>query len=182
MGRAGYTTIELLMAATTGLFVTAAALSLCHTGNRFVAALVIRQASWQEVRAAAVMWTADWRGAGYDPTGGSVATVAELTPEAMRFSADWNASGALLPTRANPNERLSYSVGPDNWRRGVNSGPLLRMAWPDSVRFHYFDGSGRELGEAPNPPSVQIAEARVALCNPHGAQCRRIVWRSALRN
>ena len=182
MNKGGFTTTELLIAVITGLLVTGAALSLCHSGNRFVTSLLARQSGWQEARAAATIWAADWRGAGYDPTGNAGATVRELTAGAMRFSADWNANGRLLPTPGNPNERLSYAATSGAWRRAVNSGPLLRIAWPDSLTFRYLDEFGREQGSPASPDRVGIAEARISLCDLDAVSCQPIAWRVAWRN
>jgi hypothetical protein len=180
--RNGFTTVELLVAAVVGLLITGAALALCGVGNRAVATLTASHAAWSETRAAAALWAAEWRGAGYDPAGGSGARVERLEAGAMDLSADWNGNGLLLPTDGNPNERLAYAVGPGAWRRGVNGGPRLLSAWPDSARFSYRDGEGRELGPVPDPALARIAEARVRLPGarrPGGIEAR---WAAARRN
>ena len=180
--RAGFTTIELLVAATIGLVLTGAALALCHTGNRAVATLTRSQAAWQEARAAATLWGADWRGAGYDPTGRAGAAVDRLRPDTLEFSADWNGDGALIPTATNPNERLAYAASAGVWRRGVNGGPRLPAAWPDSLTFLYRDALGADLGSTPDPATVRIAEARLVLDWPSGGSGIVIGWKVARRN
>lgn len=179
---AGFTTAELLVAATIALILTGAALSLCRAGNRAVAALVRSQTAWQEARAAATLWGAEWRGAGYDPTGLAGAGIARLTPESLAFSADWNGNGALLPTGSNPNERLSHAALPGAWRRGVNGGPHLPAAWPDSLRFAYRDGAGADLGPRPDPSRVRVAEVQLFLAAPGSAPGLRTAWSVARRN
>jgi hypothetical protein len=170
------------VAAVVGLLVTGAALALCAVGNRAVASLVKSHAAWGETRAAAALWAAEWRGAGYDPAGGSGARVERLDLGAMDLSADWNGNGVLLPTDTNPNERLAYAVGPGVWRRGVNGGPRLLAAWPDSARFVYRDGQGRELESAPDPGLARIAEAHVRLPGGRRSATMEVRWTAARRN
>jgi hypothetical protein len=181
-GRAGTTTLEFLVSATIGFFVTAAALALCSAGNRAVARIAASEAAWQEARAALTQWAADWRGAGYDPASVSVAGVTRLAPDTMEFSADWNGDGALLPTASNPNERLAYATAPGVFRRGINGGPRLAAAWPDSAGFVFRDGSGAELGRSPPPAAVRIAVARLSLPNPGGGPPPVAEWAAARRN
>jgi hypothetical protein len=181
-GREGFTAIELLVAAVVGLLVTGAALALCAVGNRAVASLVASHAAWSETRAAAALWAAEWRGVGYDPTGASGARVERVAAAAMDLSADWNGNGLLVPTDANPNERLSYSVGAGTWRRGVNGGPRLLAAWPDSARFAYRDSQGRELGPAPDPARAWIAEVRVRLPGGRRSASMEARWAAVRRN
>lgn len=180
--RAGFTTLELLVGATVGLLVAAAALSLCAAGNRAVAALTRSQTAWQESRAAAALWAAEWRGAGYDPTGAAGARLHAAGPETLDFSGDWNGDGALVPTAANPNERLAHALEPGTWRRGVNGGPRLAAAWPDSARFILLDRYGANLGSAPQPAAVSAVEARVVLEGGGGRGTIRLGWTVARRN
>lgn len=174
--------MELLVAATVGLLLTGAALALCRVGNRVVADLLRSQGAWQEARAAATLWSAEWRGAGYDPTGAAGAGLGRLSPETLEFSADWNASGALTPTGSNPNERLAWAAAPGAWRRGVNGGPRLPAAWPDSVRFSYRDERGTDLGGEPDAAAVAVAEAQLFLARPQGRGSFRATWSAARRN
>lgn len=180
--RAGFTTIELLVAATIGLILTGAALALCRTGNLAVASLTRSQAAWQESRAAATLWASEWRGAGYDPTGVSGAGIGRLRSDTLEFTADWNGDGALVPTGSNPNERLAYAAVPGAWRRGVNGGPRLPVAWPDSISFAYRDEVGTELGPAPIPAAVRVVEARLVLAAGGTGRTLAIVWAVARRN
>jgi Tfp pilus assembly protein PilW len=160
----GFTEIELLVAATVGLFVTGAAISLCWTGNRIVADLLKSQRAWQETRAAATLLTAELRGAGYDPTSTADAGISRAQPETLEFSADWNASGAVTPTAGNPNERLAYAVGAGTWKRGVNG------------------GLGVELGAVPDPETIRLFEARALLASPRAGPGIVVGWRVARRN
>lgn len=180
--QAGFTEIELLVAATVGLFVTGAAISLCWTGNRIVADLLESQRAWQETRSAATLLTAELRGAGFDPTSMAGAGVSRAGAETLEFSGDWNASGAIIPTAGNPNERLAYAVGPGTWKRGVNGGPRLPAAWPDSASFRYFDGFGAELGAAPDPSAIRLFEVRALLASPPSRRSTVVRWRVARRN
>lgn len=180
--RAGFTTAELLVAATVGMMITGSALALCHVGNRAVAALIGSQAAWQEARAAATLWTGEWRGAGYDPTGAAGAGIGRATAESLEFSADWNANGTLVPTDTNPSERLAWAAAPGVWRRGVNGGPRLPAAWPDSARFIYRDAAGADLGGAPDPAAVRVVEARLFLVSPRGGRGTTAIWTAARRN
>lgn len=164
----GFTTIEILVSLTLGLAVSMSALVLCSSGNRVVAGLIRSQASLQELLAAAEMWRGEWRGAGHDPTGSAGAGVSRATPETLEFSGDWNASGDLLPTASNPNERLAHALRPGEWRRGVNGGPRLPLAWPDSARFVYRDGTGADLGPRPDPDRIASVEVRALLGPPDG--------------
>ena len=181
-GSAGTTTLEFVVSAAVGLFVTGAALALCGAGNRAVAALGAAEASWQEARAAVTQWAADWRGAGYDPTALSGAGVGRLRPDTMEFSADWNGDGGLLPTGSNPNERLSYASAPGVFRRGINGGPRLPAAWPDSARFAFRDAAGSDLGPAPFADAARVAVLRLALPNPRGGPPYVAEWTAARRN
>jgi hypothetical protein len=181
-GQAGTTTLEFLVSATIGFFVTAAALALCSAGNRAVAGIAASEAAWQEARAALTQWAADWRGAGYDPASVSGAGVTRLAPDTMEFSADWNGDGALLPTASNPNERLAYATAPGVFRRGINGGPRLAAAWPDSAGFAFRDGSGADLGRSPPPAAVRIAVARLALPSSGGGPPPVAEWAAARRN
>jgi hypothetical protein len=181
-GRAGTTTLEFVVSATIGFFVTGAALALCAAGNRAVARIAASEAAWQEARAALTQWAADWRGAGYDPASASGAGVTRLAPDTMEFSADWNGDGALLPTASNPNERLAYATAPGVFRRGINGGPRLAAAWPDSAGFVFRDRSGADLGRSPPPAAVRIAVARLALPNPGGGPPPVAEWAAARRN
>ena len=181
-GRAGTTTLEFLVSATIGFFVTAAALALCSAGNRAVARIAASEAAWQEARAALTQWAVDWRGAGYDPGSVSGAGVTRLAPDTMEFSADWNGDGALLPTASNPNERLAYATAPGVFRRGINGGPRLAAAWPDSAGFVFRDGSGADLGRSPPPAAVRVAVARLVLPNPSGGPSPVAEWAAARRN
>lgn len=178
----GFSTIELLVSATVGLLVAGAALSLCGAGNRAVARLAASQAGWQEVRAAALLWGTEWRGAGYDPTGGAGAGVTRARPDSLEFAADWNGDGALGPTHANPNERLAHALAPGAWRRGVNGGPRLPASWPDSVRFRLLDRGGSDLGPVPVPSSVRMVEVRVVLTPTGVARPVRVGWTVGRRN
>ncbi len=180
--RRGFTTAELLVSAVVGLLVTGAALVLCGVGNRLVASLALRQAAWSETRAAAALWAAEWRGAGYDPTGGSGAGIGYLDAGTMELTADWNGNGALAPTGANPNERVAYVLGAGAWRRGVNGGPRLVAAWPDSGAFAYRDTTGRDLGPLPDPGRARLAEARALLPGVARAAAGEVRWTAARRN
>lgn len=162
-------TLELLVALTIGFVVTGAALGLCAAGNRAVASLATSQAAWQEGRAVLVQWAADWRGSGYDPAGVAGASVTRLAPDTMEFSADWNGDGALLPTGSNPNERLAYAIDVGVFRRGINGGPRVAAAWPDSGRFAYRDADGVDPGPRPTSAAARLAIARIVLPSPRGA-------------
>ena len=181
-GSAGTTTLEFVVSATVGFLVTGAALTLCAAGNRAVARLAAPEAAWQEARAAVTQWAADWRGSGYDPASGSGAGVTRLAADTMEFSADWNGDGTLLPTASNPNERLAYAIAPGILRRGINGGPRVAAAWPDSARFSFRDSSGADLGAAPDPDAVRVASLRLALPNPGGGPPRVAEWTAARRN
>ena len=178
-GRDGITSIELLVAMTLGLVVTLAALLLCSSGNRLVARLTTSQRALQELLAAAELWRTEWRGAGHDPTGTSGAGISLATPESLEFSGDWNGDGALAPTDANPNERLAHALTVGAWRRGVNGGPRLPLAWPDSARFGYRDTLGLDLG--PRPPPTRISVVEVAGFLEAGGSCFAVEWAAARR-
>jgi hypothetical protein len=181
-GCAGTTTLELIVAATIGFVVTGAALALCAAGNRAVASIAASEMAWQEARAALTQWAADWRGSGYDPASTSGARVSRLRPDTMEFSADWNGDGALLPTGSNPNERLAYAIAPGVFRRGINGGPRIAAAWPDSARFSFRDGAGADLGARPDPAAARVAVARLALPNPRGGPPPVAEWAVSRRN
>ena len=181
-GSAGTTTLELVVSATIGFLVTGAALTLCAAGNRAVARLAASEAAWQEGRAVVTQWAADWRGSGYDPASASGAGVTRLAPDTMEFSADWNGDGSLLPTASNPHERLAYAIAPGILRRGINGGPRVAAAWPDSARFTFRDESGADLGPGPSPAAVRIATLRLALPNPGGGPPQIAEWAAARRN
>lgn len=170
--------MELLVAATTGLVVAGAALTLCAAGNRATSALAARQRNWQHLRVAAALWATEWRGAGFDPTGLAGATVSRASPETLEFTADWNGNGALEPTGSNPNERLAWAAVAGTWKRGVNEGGRLPVAWPDSIRFRFRDGSGADLGARPPPASIRVVEAWART----GANGSPVVWTAARRN
>ena len=178
----GFTTSELLVAAVAGLLVTGAALALCGTGNRLVASLAARQAAWSETRAVAALWAGEWRGAGYDPTGTAGARIERLSTAAMELSADWNGNGALTPTDPNPNERLAYALERGAWRRGVNGGPRLVAAWPDTAWFAYRDAEGRDAGAAPDPALARVAEVHVRLPGARPGAAAEARWSAARRN
>ncbi|HUP19393.1 MAG TPA: hypothetical protein VM778_05495 [Gemmatimonadota bacterium] len=178
----GATSIELLVAAAIGTLLAGAALALCAAGNRAVAALGAHQTEWQHARAAAALWAAEWRGSGYDPSGGSGAGVTRLAPDTMEFSSDWNGDGALLPTGSNPNERLSWAAPPDSWRRGVNGGPRLAIAWMEGPRFEYLDAAGAPLPERPPPGAARVATARTRLRGLGEGAWIPIAFRAARRN
>ncbi len=180
--RAGTTSLELLVSATIGFVVTGAALALCAAGNRAVASIAAAEAAWQEGRAAFTQWAADWRGAGFDPVGSSGAGVVRLAPDTMEFSADWNGDGRVLPTASNPNERLAYAIAPGVFRRGINGGPRIAAAWPDSAVFSYLDDSGNDLGSSPPLAAVRTAVLRFALPDPDGASPPVAEWAAARRN
>ncbi|MFN2383096.1 MAG: type II secretion system protein J [Gemmatimonadota bacterium] len=180
--RAGFTTLELLVAATVGLLVTGAALALCAAGNRAVARLTAAQSRWQELRAAATVWQGEWRGAGYDPTGAAASGVTRLAAETLEFSADWNGNGTLLPTGSNPNERLAWAAAAGVWRRGVNGGPRLPAAWPDSLRFYFRGGEGEELGPGPRAALVRYTVARAVVVGSRGTAPVVVEWGAARRN
>ena len=179
---AGFTTSEFLVAALVGLLVTGAALALCAAGNRAVAALAASHAAWSETRAIATLWSMEWRGAGYDPTGVARAGIVSLDAAAIELSADWNGDGALVPTDRNPNERLAHTLAPGSWRRGVNDGPRLVAAWPDSARFVYRDTAGLLLESSPASDEVQLAEAWVWLRGVQSAGSIEARWVAARRN
>ena len=181
-GTAGTTTLELVVSATIGFVVSGAALALCAAGNRAVIRIAAAEAAWQESRAAVTQWAADWRGAGYDPAGASSAGVTWLAVDTMEFSADWNGDGAIVPTASNPNERLAYAIAPHVFRRGINGGPRIAAAWPDSARFSFRDAGGTELGPSPPPAAVRTAVLRFALPDPDGATPPVAEWAATRRN
>jgi hypothetical protein len=170
------------VSATIGFIVTGAALALCAAGNRAVASIAASEAAWQEARAAVTQWAADWRGAGFDPTAASSAGVSRLAGDTMEFSADWNGDGRLLPTASNPNERLAYAIAPGVFRRGINGGPRIAAAWPDSARFSFLDSAGLELGPNPPPAAVRTVVLRFALPDPDGAAPPLAEWAATRRN
>ncbi|HEY7470753.1 MAG TPA: hypothetical protein VIE68_00230 [Gemmatimonadota bacterium] len=176
------TALEVLVAATVGFAVTASALALCAAGNRAVASIAESEAAWQEARAALTQWAADWRGAGYDPVAAAGAGVSRLAPDTMEFSADWNGDGALVPTTSNPNERLAYAIAPGVFRRGINGGPRIAAAWPDSGRFAFRDAAGADLGPRPAPAAARIAVAWLALPSPGGGPPPVAEWAASRRN
>lgn len=176
------TTLELVVSTTIGFVVTGAALALCAAGNRAVVRIAAAEAAWQESRAAVTQWAADWRGAGYDPAGVSSAGVTWLALDTMEFSADWNGDGAILPTGSNPNERLAYASAPGVFRRGINGGPRIAAAWPDSARFSFRDETGTDLGPSPPPASARTAVLRFALPDPDGATPPVAEWAATRRN
>jgi type II secretory pathway component PulJ len=178
-GREGFTSIELLVAMTLGLVVTLAAMLLCSSGNRLVARLISSQRDLQELLAAAELWRAEWRGAGHDPTGSSGAGITRATGDTLEFSGDWNGDGALVPTDANPNERLSHALTAGAWRRGVNGGPRLPLAWPDSARFGYRDSLGLDLGPRPLPARIAVVEVTGYL--DAGGRTLWVGWAAARR-
>ena len=180
--RAGTTTLELVVSLTIGFVVTGAALGLCAAGNRAVAKIAAAEAAWQEARAAVTQWAADWRGAGFDPVATSGAGITRLAPDTMEFSADWSGDGAILPTASNPNERLAYAIAPGVFRRGINGGPRIAAAWPDSGRFSFLDDAGTDLGPSPAPAAARIAVLRFALPGPDGAAPPVVEWTAARRN
>jgi hypothetical protein len=180
--RAGTTTLELVVSLTIGFVVTGAALGLCAAGNRAVARIAAAEAAWQEARAAVTQWAADWRGAGFDPAATSGAGVTRLAPDTMEFSADWNGDGAILPTASNPNERLAYAIAPGVFRRGINGGPRIAAAWPDSGRFSFLDDAGTDLGPSPSPAAARTAVLRFALPDPDGAAPPVVEWTASRRN
>lgn len=177
--RHGMTSIELLVAMTLGLVVTLAALLLCSSGNRLVARLTSSQRALQELLAAAELWRTEWRGAGHDPTGSSGAGIYRATPETLEFSGDWNGDGVLLPTDANPNERLAHALTAGTWRRGVNGGPRLPLAWPDSARFGYRDSLSLDLGPRPDPARIAVVEVVAFL--EAGGRSFSVAWAAARR-
>lgn len=181
-GAAGFSVPELLVAMVVGFLVTGAGLALCAAGNRALVALGTGQSAWSETRAIATLWAVEWRGAGYDPTGASGARVERLAPDAMEISADWNANGTLVPTDANPNERLAYAVEPGAWRRGVNGGPRLVAAWPDSARFAFRDSGGLDLGQATDLTRARIADARTRLPGGRRSAALEVRWVVGRRN
>lgn len=172
--------MELLVAAATGLLVTGAALALVHVGNRSVAMLATLQSEWHHARAAASLWAAEWRGAGYDPTGVSGAGLVRFAPETLEFSADWNGDGTLLPTSSNPNERLAWAAVAGAWKRGVNGGPRLAVARPESIRFVFRDGELRELFRGPTD-AVILVEVEVRLPGRRPEAGHTIVWSAGRR-
>lgn len=175
----GFTTIEILVALTLGLVVSLAALVLCSSGNRVVADLIRSQTSFQELLAAAELWRGEWRGVGHDPAGTAGAGINRATAETLEFSADWNGNGALLPTASNANERLAYALVPGEWKRGVNGGPRLPLAWPDSARFVYRDTVGRDLG--PRPDADRIASVEIRAFLGSGGPAFAVSWIAARR-
>lgn len=156
--RGGFTSLEILVAATVGLVLTGAALALLSVGNRAVLTLAARQAEWHHARAAAAIWASEWRGAGYDPTGSAGAGIGRFASDTLEFSADWNGDGKLLPTSSNPNERLAYASTPDAWKRGVNGGPRLVLARPESVRFVFRDDDGSVVTPGTSPERIRRIE------------------------
>lgn len=175
----GFTTIEILLALALGLVVSLAALALCSSGNRVVAGLIRSQASLQELLAAAELWRGEWRGVGHDPAGTAGAGITRATAETLEFSADWNGNGTLLPTGSNPNERLAHALPAGEWKRGVNGGPRLPLAWPDSARFVYRDTAGADLG--PRPVADRIVSVEVRAFLDSGGPAFAVSWVAARR-
>ena len=178
----GISTLETVVAVSIGFVVTAGVLALCSAGNRAVARIAAAELAWQEARAVLTQWAADWRGSGYDPTAVSGAGVTRLATDTMEFSADWNGDGTLLPTASNPNERLAYALEPGIFRRGINGGPRLASAWPDSARFTFRDSAGADLGPRPDPGRVRTAVARLALPARPGRPPPVAEWIASRRN
>lgn len=178
---AGFTTLELLVAASVGLVVTGSALAFLSMGNHLVSASLAQREAWRHVLAAASLWSVEWRGAGYDPTGTAGASLLRLAPDTMEFSADWNADGALEPTSRNPNERLAWAVGGGAWKRGVNGGPRLPLARPETLHFVFRDGLGEDLGSAPAVERARIAEAHLRVAGVAGGGID-LAWTATRRN
>lgn len=179
--RAGFTTLELLVAAAAGLGVTAAGLALLASGNALVARSLAGREAWRQTEAAAGLWATEWRGAGYDPGGAAGAGVGRLARDTMEFTADWNGNGALEPTDSNPNERLAWAAASGAWKRGVNGGGRIAVATPGAVAFAFRDASGEDLGAAPAASEAVVAEARVELGGAAGGRVR-VRWAAARRN
>lgn len=175
--RGGYTLIELIVGVTVGALVAGSAISLCNAANLAVGQLLSHQWAWQEIQAGAALWATEFRGAGYDPRETAGAGISVAQPDTLTFSSDWNASGAVLPTASNPNERLEYVGVANAWKRGVNGGPRLRFARPDSVAFAYRDSLGELLGQTPDPASIRIVDAEVTI-DPGDTP---LVWSIAVR-
>lgn len=177
----GFTTMELLVAAAVGLVLTGAALALLVAGNRLVAASLAQREAWRQVTAAASLWSAEWRGAGYDPTGSAGSAVDRLAADTMEFSADWNGDGALEPTSSNPNERLAWAASPGTWKRGVNGGGRLPIARPRALAFSFLESPGEDLGSSPPIDRARLAEARLRMPG-NGALPVDLVWVAGRRN
>lgn len=175
--RAGHTLVELIAAVTIGALVAASSIALCSVGNVAVGKLLQRQWAWQEILASASLWATEVRGAGYDPSGMAGARVRVARSDTLAFSSDWNASGALLPTSGNPNERLEYVGAPGAWKRGVNGGPRLVLSRPFGMAFAYFDSLGGALGSPADPSSIRAFGAQLTI----SAGASPLVWTMALR-
>lgn len=179
-GRVGFTTLELLVAATAGLVLTGAGLAILAASNRLVERSLAGREGWREAEAAAALWASEWRGSGYDPTGTAGASVARLAADTMEFTADWNGDGALVPTGSNPNERLAWAIADGAWKRGVNGGGRVVIAEPGGAVFAFVDAEGGEHASPP-PAAAALAEARLTLAGPAGATVR-VRWAAARRN
>lgn len=177
----GFTTMELLTAAAVGLVLTGAALALLAAGNRLVGASLVQREAWRQATAAASLWSAEWRGAGYDPTGAAGSAVTRLAADTMEFSADWNGDGALEPTSRNPNERLAWAATPGAWKRGVNGGGRLPIARPETLSFSFLEGPGLDLGPSPPVARARMAKARLTMAGD-GTLPVDVVWTAVRRN
>jgi hypothetical protein len=58
---------------------------------------------------------------------------------------------------------LAHAFHEGEWKRGVNGGPRLPLAWPDSARFIYRDTLGTELGSRPETSRIATVEVRAFL-------------------
>ena len=173
---AGFTLVELMITLVIAGIISAALYATYLAQQRSYIAQEAVAEMQQNIRAAMMLMTRDIRMAGYDPMGGSGATIVSASVNQLRFTMDLNADGDT----SDANEDVTYGFGggdadsngnqdDDNNADGIadagyadlgrNAGGGFQPVADNiqAIEFQYLDGSGATTTVPANIRAVRIS-------------------------
>jgi len=172
---AGYSLIDLLVAAAVLGLVMAALLVIVRSGTTAYRWGAARVEAQQSARAALERIAKELRGAGYDPTSAGIAAVVIAEPARVALQSDLDADGVIDPTR----ERVTFLLraGESTLRRDAGGGAQPIIDGVKRLALTYFDAAGIATTDPAAVASIRI-EIEVGLEGPSVAMRTQ----AALRN
>lgn len=144
----GWTTVDLIVSATTAMAVLGALGGLVGTGSRHLLATGLRLETDDMVAAAFESFAFDVRRAGWDPTAAAIEAVLAARDDTVTLQADLDGDGTI---DAASEERIRWAClgEPPRLARIVGAQSMPLAGDVVACRFAFFDANGRVL---PAPP------------------------------